>query len=68
MPNPHFGQYEEGKIHPEIQNIRDIGKIKHDYLVKMSETNPPLANPFYVYREFAENSSEFLIQNEKIKL
>lgn len=66
LPNPHYGKKGEGKIHPEIENIPDIGKIKHQYLVNM--INKGLAKPFYVYREFNETNPKLLIKKKKINL
>lgn len=62
LPNPH---YRSGKIHPETENVSY--SQTHEKLVEMTECTPPLANPFYVYKEFFEDGSEFLIQNEEIK-
>lgn len=67
LPNPHYGK--EGGIHPNVP-IVDISKYKlnHDYLVKMIDYKPPLANPFYIYKEFSENTPELLLQHKEIKM
>lgn len=63
LPNPHYGT---GRIHPEKETI-DFKELKHHNLVEMIKTNPPLANPFYIYKEFSENNPELLVQNKNIK-
>ena len=67
LPNPHYGK--EGGIRPNVP-IVDISKYKlnHDYLVKMIDHKPPLANPFYIYKEFSENTPELLLQHKEIKM
>lgn len=62
LPNPH---YKNGKIHPEKENVSY--SQTHEKLVEMTECAPPLANPFYVYKEFFEEDSELLVQNEEIE-
>ena len=63
LPNPHYGT---GRVHPEKETI-DFKELKHHNLVEMIKTNPPLANPFYIYKEFSENNPELLVQNKNIK-
>lgn len=61
LPNPH---YKTGKIHPEIENVPY--SQTHEKLVEMAESSPPMARPFYIYKEFFEYDSTLLIQNEEI--
>lgn len=61
LPNPH---YKNGKIHPEQETVSF--SQTHEKLVKMTECTPPLARPFYVYKEFSEDDSELLVKNEEI--
>lgn len=63
LPNPH---YRTGRIHPE-KEIIDFNELTHYHLVEMIKTSPPLANPFYVYKEFSESNPELLVQNKNIK-
>ena len=64
LPNPHYGN---GKIHPERKNI-SFDELQHDNLVKMANLKPPLANPFYVYKEFFETSPDLLVKDFLVTL
>ena len=63
LPNPH---YRTGRIHPE-KEIIDFNELTHYHLVEMIKTSPPLANPFYIYKEFSESNPELLVKNKNIK-
>ena len=60
--NPH---YKKGKIHPEKEHI-DIKELQHDKLVDMTTENPPLANRFYVFKEYTETNPDLLVENQEI--
>lgn len=64
LPNPHYGN---GKIHPEKKNV-SFDELQHDNLVKMTNIKPPLANPFYVYKEFFETSPDLLVKDFLVTL
>ena len=49
------------------KEIIDFNELTHYHLVEMIKTSPPLANPFYVYKEFSESNPELLVQNKNIK-
>lgn len=55
----------DGKLHLCYES--KFNELKHHNLVEMIKTNPPLANPFYIYKEFSENNPELLVQNKNIK-
>lgn len=67
LPNPHYKKIEDGAIHPNKKTVSN-GELKHTKLIALEKAPEPLANPFYIYKEFEENDPMLLVKNQIVEL